>query len=62
MNWDDMNTAIREAESKLSLLDGVAEKLARMLVGRLRKVNSKMILSELKNELRNFNRHTGKWS
>lgn len=62
MNWDEMNTAVKEAEAKLSLLDSFAEKLARLLVGRLRKIDNRRTLHALKAELRDYNARTGRWS
>lgn len=58
--FDEMRAAVNEAESTLRAVDSIAEQLARMLVGRLRKVSS-YYLSKLKRELRDYNIHTGKW-
>lgn len=61
--WDEVNTAVREAER----LDTAAKQnsgiMARLLVGRLRShhINGDD-LRALKLELRDFNMVTGKWS
>lgn len=61
MRVDDMEAAVLEAERTLSNADSVATKLARLLIGRLRKVNSTWVLSSLKRELRDYNIHTESW-
>lgn len=61
MNFDEMHAAVKDAERTLSLADGVITKIARMLIGRLRKVESGWVLADLKRELRGFNIHTKKW-
>ena len=58
--WDEMNAAVREAEETLRLADGVAHRLARLLVGRLRHAGAAALV-ELKAELRDFNAHTKRW-
>ena len=57
----EMEQAVREARETLSNADRVALSLARLLQGRLRKVDSKYVLSQLKRELHDFNSVTGKW-
>lgn len=61
MGFDEMCKAIRDAENQLNVADGIAEKLARLLAGRLRKVGSGYLLARLKLELRDFNAHTKTW-
>ena len=59
--FEDMRQAVSEAEQTMRAADSVAESMARMLVGRLRKVNSSYVLSQLKRELQDFNMHTSTW-
>lgn len=60
-NLDSMILAVSEAESTLRSADLVAEKLARLLIGRLRRVPSAWVLRELKRELGQYNVRTSKW-
>lgn len=62
MNLTEMEQAIGEAKATLARCDMVANELARLLVGRLKSVNSSWVLKDLKNELRGYNIHTGRWS
>lgn len=59
--FDEMNQAMQEAELRMRAADEVAGKVARMLVGRLKRVDSAYTLGRLKRELRDFNIHTGSW-
>lgn len=52
--FDEMRQAMSEAEHQLKAADSVAERMARMLVGRLRKIDNGYILAQLKKELRAF--------
>jgi len=56
-----MLDAVNEAEQTLHAADSVADKMARLLVGRLRKVRSAWVLKALKRELADFNMHTQEW-
>lgn len=58
--WDQMRSALAEARAQLVAADSVADRLADMLVGRLRKVDRDH-LRQLKRELAHFNARTGKW-
>ena len=58
--FDEMRQAVSEARQTLSAADDVANAMAILLEGRLRKVND-WNLKKLKAELRDFNAHTGKW-
>jgi hypothetical protein len=60
MNFDEMAEAVEEAEHTMRLLDKMANKLAKMLIGRLRHVNSH-VLVDIKAELQGFNAHTKRW-
>ncbi|MFA6051530.1 MAG: hypothetical protein WC762_02965 [Methylobacter sp.] len=59
--FDQMLDAVNEAEQTLHAADSVADKMARLLVGRLRKVRSAWVLKALKRELADFNMHTQEW-
>jgi hypothetical protein len=48
--WDEMRTAYKEAEIQVQAADAVADDMARMLKGRLRRVNQYTLCS-LKKEL-----------
>jgi hypothetical protein len=56
-----MEAALDAAKSELRRADMIAGNLARMLSGRLRKVDSGNTLAELKRELRDFNGKTRTW-
>lgn len=59
--FDEIRRAVSEANQQLRAADDVATDLARLLDGRLRNVSSTYLLSRLKQQLRDFNMHTGKW-
>jgi len=59
--FDMMTSAVSEAEIVINAADSVATRMARLIVGRLRKVGSTYVLAALKRELSDFNAHTGKW-
>jgi hypothetical protein len=59
--FDDVRAAVEQAKFQLAAADGVANNMAKLLCGRLRKVGSTMALAELKRELSDFNMHTGRW-
>lgn len=58
-----MEKSLREAEQTLRAADNCASEMARLLKGRLRKVNdwNQSTLKALKKELSQFNANTGKW-
>lgn len=58
---DQMTAAVREAELTLEAADAAATKMARLLVGRLRRVSSPYILRLLKKELSAYNMKTRNW-
>ena len=60
-SFEIIQAGIDEAEARFRAADEAAFQLARMLRGRLRKVNSTFILKQLKRELASYNAHTGKW-
>ena len=63
--FEDMVAAIEEAELTLRAADSVAENMAKMLVGRLRKASQfwhgAQAVADLKRELRDFNIQTHQW-
>lgn len=60
MLWDDFFKAVQEAENTLRQADQAANKMAQMLRGRLRKVDSRY-LKELKRELQDFDAAKKQW-
>lgn len=58
--WDEMRAAYLEAKDQFQAADSLADGMAYMLRGRLRRVGQST-LSDLKRELRRFNIHTGEW-
>lgn len=65
MNIDEMRQAVVDAENILLRVDLVTEDLAKLLVGRLRKIprtwRNTNVLCSLKRELQNFNITTKRW-
>lgn len=59
--FDLMRDSMREAEATIRAADMVSSQMARMLVGRLRKVQHRGALEALKRELRDYNMQTGQW-
>ena len=60
MNWDDFWKSFADARNTMSQADSVADRMADMLGGRLRKCSGKT-LAQLKRELRDFNIQTRQW-
>lgn len=61
MNYDEFASAVESAEHTLRFADRAAERLASLLVGRLRKIDRPWVLAALKKELQDFNAHTKEW-
>ena len=61
MKFEELRTAVDNAEYTLTQADNVANDIAKMLKGRLRKVNP-YVLSKLKSELKEFNSKTKSWN
>lgn len=62
MTFEEMAEAIASARCTLKTADEHVAEMARIVSGRLRKSSvSAYVLSRLKNELRDFNIHTGRW-
>jgi len=61
MYWDDFRKCYAEAEKTMKQADDVADSMAAMLRGRMRKV-SPYVLKQLKRELSRFNARTGRWA
>ena len=58
--FDNMRSAVQEANTTLNAADSVATDMAEILRGRLRKVRP-YYLKQLKKELQGFNAHTQTW-
>jgi hypothetical protein len=61
MTLQEIEQAVDAARADLNQVDRMATSLARLLVGRLRRVESSYLLARIKTELRDFNAHTGRW-
>lgn len=61
MTYDEMTQALVTAERTMGATDAIAERIVRLLVGRLRKVNSTSALRQLKAELTHFDSRVGRW-
>jgi hypothetical protein len=59
--FDDVRAAVDLAKFQLEAADSVATNMAKLLVGRLRRVNGHNALAALKRELQDYNIQTGKW-
>jgi hypothetical protein len=59
--FDETRRAVDLAEQQIRATDRIATDMARLLVGRLRKVDAPWILKDLKRELANYNMQTGEW-
>lgn len=59
--FDEVRTAVEQAQFQLQAADHVATNMAQLLRGRMRKVGSHAALTALKKELADYNIHTGKW-
>jgi hypothetical protein len=59
--FDDVRTAVEQAQFQLEAADSVATNMAKLLVGRLRRVNRHNALAALKRDLQDYNIQTGKW-
>lgn len=61
MTYEEMNEALQRAETTMNICDSVSTKIARLLVGRLHKVNGGSVLRALKAELTHYDSRTGRW-
>ena len=59
--FDETRRAVVLAEQQIRATDQIATDMARLLRGRLNKVDSPWILKDLKRELANYNIRTGEW-
>ena len=63
--YDVFKEAVDEADHTMRMVDSLADRLAQMLVGRLRKIGSgrypNSTLCSLKKELSQYNMTTGQW-
>mgnify|MGYP000056333960 FL=1 len=60
MTYQEMDTAIREAEAVVKRAELYRNKMARFLIGRLHGIDTH-VLRMLKKELTSFNAQTGMW-
>ena len=60
MNFNEMDQAIKQAESTIKVAEMFTHKMATFLIGRLRNVHPSTFKS-LKSELTKFNSNTGEW-
>jgi hypothetical protein len=60
MNWSEFSEAFSDAERTIRIADNAADRMASMLIGRLRKLDV-YTLAKLKRELRNFNPQRRTW-
>lgn len=65
MRYNEMVEAMTEAETNFILADEQAEKMAKLLLGRLRRASASYLgskfVADLKRELRDFNIQTRRW-
>jgi hypothetical protein len=61
MTFAEMSKAVNGAKIELERADDVASQMARILEGRLRKVDS-WTLKKLKREIAKFNMRTSRWT
>lgn len=62
MNFDEMNAAVNQARSTISLADEFVGRMARLILGRLRRANvAPHVLNELKRELQSWDMHRKCW-
>jgi predicted transcriptional regulator len=59
--FDEVRTAVNTARLQFQAVDEAANSMAQLLRGRLRKVDSKVVLTDLKRELQDFDSRTGVW-
>lgn len=61
MNFDDILTGVEDAEQTSRLFDRMLNRLAKLLVGRLRRIEGYGVLKALKRELQDYNAATETW-
>jgi hypothetical protein len=61
MNYDEARQLLKLAELSNEAADSIADGIARLLCGRLRKVRNGTVLRALKKELANYDMTTGRW-
>lgn len=61
MKIQEMHEAVEEAKNTLNRADIMSEYMAKILVGRLRRVDSHWVIKALKQELSSYNVKTGTW-
>lgn len=61
MTYDEATQLLKVARASLEAADTIADGIANLLIGRLRKVRSGLVLRALKKELANYDMTTGRW-
>lgn len=62
--FNEVRTAVQQAEMQLRAVDESTDSMVRLIVGRLRRVDSFQgieALKKIKRELQGFNMATGRW-
>ena len=59
--FDTMTAGIAEAERTLRVADNLSGRMARLLIGRLRRVQDPHVLRALKRELRSYDAQQKAW-
>ena len=57
----EINSSINDARRTIENADESTERMCRLIIGRLKHVNSPYLLKQIKKELRDYNMHTGEW-
>jgi len=57
----EINSSINDARRTIENADESTERMCRLIIGRLRHVESRFVLKEIKRELRDYNMNTGTW-
>jgi len=61
MTIQELAQALNEAEQTFQAADTAASRIARLLKGRMRRIESNSLLSAIKRELKDYNIQTGRW-
>lgn len=61
MNYEEARQVLNLAKQSVEAADSIADGIAALLVGRLRKIRSGYVLRLLKKEFANYDMTTGRW-
>lgn len=61
MNYEEARQLLALAKTSNEAADSIADGIATLLCGRLRKIRSGSVLRALKKELQNYDMTTGRW-